>query len=89
MLLLISTVLMTLNDAKIFQLSTGYNRHKIVSGYSMATDLGAATGPLIGFSFISLFGELASAWGASFLLIVYVLTEIMLKKLYGHSTENP
>ncbi|OME75942.1 hypothetical protein BK120_30225 [Paenibacillus sp. FSL A5-0031] len=77
LLLLLSTGLMTLNDAKIFRYSTGHNRHKIVSGYSMVTDFGAATGPLLGFSSISLFGDLATAWGASLLLNVCVMSEIM------------
>lgn len=53
LLLLLSTTLMNLNDAKIFLYATGQHRHSVISTYSMTSDLGAAVGPLLGFSFIS------------------------------------
>ncbi|MDQ8737174.1 MFS transporter [Paenibacillus sp. LHD-38] len=88
LLLLISTVLMTINDAKIFQQSTAHNRHKVISGYSMASDLGAAAGPLFGFLFISLIGDIATAWVASLLLVVGALSEFMMKKLHARRSEQ-
>ncbi|WP_214629603.1 MFS transporter [Paenibacillus agaridevorans] len=80
LLLLFSTVLMTINDAKIFRHSTANHRHRIISGYSMSSDLGAAAGPLLGFSFISLVGDLVTAWVASLLLILCLVFEITMKK---------
>lgn len=88
LLLLLSTVLMTINDAKIFQQSTARNRHKVISGYSMASDLGAAAGPLFGFTFISLIGDLATAWVASLLLVVCALSEFMMQKFHSRGREQ-
>ncbi|OME78737.1 hypothetical protein BK120_23695 [Paenibacillus sp. FSL A5-0031] len=82
LLLLLSTVLMTINDAKIFQYSTGNNRHRVISGYSMASDLGAAAGPLFGFSFISFLGDTSTTWAASFLLIFCTLCGILMTRVH-------
>ncbi|WP_248565517.1 hypothetical protein [Paenibacillus sp. L3-i20] len=82
LLLLLSTTLMNLNDAKIFLYATGQHRHSVISTYSMTSDLGAAVGPLLGFSFISFFGDLGTAWMTALLLITCSLSGTVIKRAF-------
>ncbi|MCM3131041.1 MFS transporter (plasmid) [Paenibacillus urinalis] len=68
-LLLISSIVTTLTDADAAQYaSTSSNRHHVVSFYSMIVDVGAALGPFLGFTLLSVFGDTMINTAAALLL---------------------
>lgn len=68
-LLLLSSVVTTLLDADAAQYaSDSSNKHYVVSVYSMTIDIGAALGPFLGFTLLSIIGNTAMNIGAALLL---------------------
>jgi MFS family permease len=67
-----STVFTTLKEAWFMEETSTYpdSKHKMISLYSMYTDLGAATGPVLAYLMISFIGDAIVCWIIALLLIV-------------------
>lgn len=81
LLLLVSSIVTTLLDAGASQYAAdSSNKHYVVSSYSMTVDIGAALGPFLGFTLLSVIGDTALNVGAALLLVLCGLVLFRMKK---------
>ncbi|MFE0400141.1 MFS transporter [Paenibacillus lactis] len=80
-LFLVSSIVTTLLDADAAQYAAdSSNKHYVVSSYSMTVDIGAALGPFLGFTLLSVIGDTFLNVGAALLLVMCALVLLQVKK---------
>ncbi|TPG71049.1 MFS transporter [Brevibacillus laterosporus] len=79
---LLATALTTLSDTHASDIAAIHSQHKgtILTAYTMAVDLGAALGPLIGLSVIQLWSPLPLYWGACLVIFLLSITWYLTKE---------
>lgn len=63
-----ATILTTIPDALASDAASSYSKSVVMTGYSFATDLGAALGPLAAYILTQFFGTYVAYWGSAALL---------------------
>ena len=83
LLLLVSSIVTTLLDADAAQYAAdSSNKHYVVSSYSMTVDIGAALGPFLGYTLLSVVGDTALNVSAALLLVLCAFILLRVKKRY-------
>ncbi|PCK22707.1 MFS transporter [Bacillus pumilus] len=81
MIQLLSTILTTLTDTLAFQkASTQTDKNRFIASYSFVQDIGAALGPLFGYTVIQFFGSNSVFW-------LMIIMSLLLLSLWGRGRQ--